>query len=126
MGTSFQASTLPPWKCLLDGNTLPPNNISLNVNLNNIEICSQSGIVPNATPSNLTVEVSGTVDNLFLFDGIQYEPDATAILDNATVVVDAFDDQIEYSGWSPLGDLGVETSVQGASLFFDFVGAFGS
>jgi hypothetical protein len=82
------------------------------------------GIVPKATPSNLTVQVSGTTNNPFLLDRIQYEPDDSVILDNATVVVDAFDDQVSYAGWSTLGGIGMETSMQGSSLTFDFVGAF--
>ena len=40
-------------------------------------------------------------------------------------MVDAFDDQIEYSsGWSSAGEIGMQTSVQGSFLNFDFVGAF--
>jgi hypothetical protein len=125
---SFLASTPPSVTCYLDGNTLISNNISL-VHLNNVDFCSLSGIVPKATPSNLTVVASGTTDNPFLFDRIQYEPDARAILDNATVVVDALDAQkpIEYSsGWSMVGEVVMETSVPGSSLSFDFVGAFRS
>ena len=75
-------------------------------------------------PSNLTVVASGTKDSPFLFDYIQYVPDASTILDNATEVVDAFDSQIKYnSGWNKLGTTGMQTSVQGASMTFDFVGA---
>jgi hypothetical protein len=123
---SFLAPTVPPsWTCYLDGNAFPSKNISLNVNLNNVEICSSSGLAPKDTPRYLTVVASGTVDSPFMFDHIQYEPDASAILDNATVVVDAFDGQIEYSsGWSSAGEIGMETSVQGSYLIFDFVGAF--
>ena len=122
---SFHAPKLPSWTCYLDGNAFPSNNISSNVNLNNVEICSSNGFAPKDTPRNLAVVASGTVDTPFLFDHIQYEPDASVILDNATVVVDAFDDQIEYSsGWSSAGEIGMETSVQGSFLNFDFVGAF--
>ena len=121
---SFLASELPSWTCLLDGNNTI-SNIPLTIDLNNAEICSFNDILPKATPSNLTVTASGTTQNPFLFDRIQYEPDDSVILDNATVVVDAFDDQINYTGWSRFGGtLGMETSVQGCSLIFDFVGAF--
>ena len=120
---------LPSFTCYLDGNLFPSNNISqvLNFKLNNVEICSLSGIVraANATSSNLTVVASGTTSSPFLFDHIQYEPDATVILDNATIVVDAFDGQIGYSsGWTTPGEYDCETSVQNSSLNFDFVGAF--
>ena len=122
---SFHASKLPSWTCYLDGTAFPSNNISLNVNLNNVEICSSSGFAPKDTPKHLAVVALGTVDSPFMFDHIQYEPDARAILDNATVVVDAFDDHIKYSsGWSSAGEIGMETSVQGSFLNFDFVGAF--
>ena len=74
-------------------------------------------------PSNLSVVASNTADGLFLFDSIFYEPDASTILDNATILVEAFDSQIQYdSGWKR-GNTGMETSVQGASMTFDFVGA---
>jgi len=123
---SFLASIPPSVTCYLNGNTLISNNISL-IHLNNADFCSLSGIVPKATPSNLTVVASGTTDNPFLFDRVQYELDARAILDNATVVVDALDAQkpIEYSsGWSMVDEVVMETSVPGSSLNFDFVGAF--
>ena len=122
------ASPLPSWTCYLDGNVVLSNNISAGLlNKNNVEICSLSGIVraPEATFSNLTVVASSTTGSQFLFDRIQYEPDATVILDNATVVVDAFDSHIDYSsGWTTPGQLGWETSVQNSTLNFDFVGAF--
>jgi hypothetical protein len=96
---SLLASTLPSWTCFIDGTALISSNISQVdpiYGLNNVEICSWHGIAPKTTPRNLTVVASGTTDNLFLFDHIQYAPDASTILDNATVVVDAFDDQIGY------------------------------
>jgi hypothetical protein len=120
---SFLTSTLPTWSCFIDGFALISNNIS-QVNLNNVEICSLQNIVTKTTPSNLTVVALGTTSSPFLLDHIQYAPDDNTILDNATVVVDAFDSQIQYdSGWNKLGTTGVETSVQGASMTFDFVGA---
>ena len=98
----FLSSTLPSWTCLIDGYTKP-------------------------TPSNLTVVASGTKDSPFLFDYIQYVPVASTILDNATVVVDAFDSQIQYdSGWNNLGTTGMQMSVQDASMTCDFVGALHS
>lgn len=118
------------WICYLDGNSIPSNNISGTSNLNNVEICSLSGIVRarGAKVTNLTV-VASSNGNSFLFDRIQYEPDATVtgILDNATIVVDAFDGDIRYSsGWTAVGDAGdgLGTSVQNSFLNFDFVGAF--
>ena len=65
---------------------------------------------------------SGTTDNPFLFDFISYVPDASTILDNATVWVDASDSQYD-SRWN-MSDHQADTSVQGASMTFGFVGAF--
>ena len=117
-------SPLPSWACYLDGNQFPSNDVSQSLGLNNVELCSLNIDPWKATPSNLTVAASGTTDSPFLFDRIEYVPDTSVILDNATVVVDAFYDQINYTGWSRFGQIGMETSVQGSSLFFDFVGAF--
>ena len=120
---SFLTSTPPSWTCFVDGFALISNNIS-ETNLNNVKICSLQNI--KTIPSTLTVVASGTTpNNPLVFDRIQYTPDPSVILDNSTtVVVDAFDDQIHYdSGWSKLGTIGMETSVQGASMTFDFVGA---
>ena len=109
--------------CYLNGNVFSSNNNSLS-HLNNVNFCALNSIVPSATPSNLTVKVSGTTGNPFLFDRIQYEWDASAILDDATVVVDAYDSKIGYSGWSTLDGVALGTSVQGFYLIFDFIGAF--
>ena len=127
IGSLAPNSFLPPWTCYLDGNLFPSNDTSNMLGLNNVEFCSLSGVVrpPSATSSNLTVVASGTTDNPFLFDHIQYEPDATVILDNVTILVDAFDGDIGYSGgWTTRNPFGFETSVQNSSLNFDFVGAF--
>jgi len=120
---SFLASTPPSVTCYLDGILFFSNNISLS-HLNNVNFCSLNGIFPSATPSKLTVKASGTTGNPFLFDRIQYEPGASVVLDNATVVVDASDGKIGYSGWSTLDGLDLGTSVQGSYLIFDFIGAF--
>jgi hypothetical protein len=129
---SIQASesSPPSWICYLDGNIVPSDGmVSINTTLNDVVFFSLYDIVPKATPSNLTVVASGTADYPFLFDLVQYEPDASVILDNATVVVNPTDGHIAYSsGWSITGWVnGVSvqgTSVQGSFLNFDFVGAF--
>lgn len=119
---SFLNSTLPSWTCSIDGNALISVNLSQTpLPINSVEICSLANIT--TMPSNLSVVASNTADGLFLFDSIFYEPDASTILDNATILVEAFDSQIQYdSGWKR-GNTGMETSVQGASMTFDFVGA---
>ena len=74
----------------------------------------------------MTVLASGSTDMPFLLDNIQYAPVASTILDIATVLVDAFDTQIKYlndSGEWITSGAQVETSVQGASMIFDFIGA---
>ena len=116
---SFLSSTLPSWTCFLDGNELISNTIS-QVDPNNVEICSSKNIVAKKTPSDLTV----VANSPFLLDRIQYAPDSKTTLDDATLVVDAFDSKIKYdSEWNTFGTTGMQTSVQGASMTFDFVGA---
>ena len=138
LGT-LQAFKEPSWTCWLDGNPFSPNTTT-NLTLNRVDVCEFDDILSSATSNhNLTVVASGTTDNPFLFDEITYVPDDSTILDNATVAVDAFDDQIQYdSEWTKLGIeigteigpevvfMGTQTSVQGASLTFDFVGALHS
>jgi hypothetical protein len=94
--------------------------------LNNVELCALKNIVPKATPRNLTVVASGTTHNPFLFNRVEYAPDASVILDNATIVVNPFDGDIVSStiGWTTLESGIVETSMPGAFLIFNFVGAF--
>ena len=122
---SFLDSNMPSWTCFVDGFSLISNNISqADLSNNNVEICSLQNIATKTTPSNLTVVAEGVFLASFVFDLIKYVPVSSAILDNAAVVVEAFDTQIQYSsGWNKVGTIGMETSVQGASLTFDFVGA---
>ena len=82
-------------------------------------------ILPSPTPShNLTVVASDTTNIPFLFDFIQYVPDASVMLDNATIVVNGSDPQIQHPGWRTVREIGVATLVPGTSLTFDFIGAF--
>ena len=126
---SFPPSGKPSWTCFLDGKPLISDENDDGRGQNNVVLCLSNNTLPSApsaTPSNLTVVASGTPDTPFLFDHIQYTPDASVILDNATVVVNATDPQIfENSGWKAFSlDLGLKTSVPGSSLVFDFIGAF--
>ena len=117
---SFNSTQLS-WTCFIDGvalQNIPPSSYFIDV-----EICA-SNVTMETTPNNLTVVVSGTIDNPFLFNFIEYISDTSTILDNSTVLVSASDRQIQYdSGWD-LSEGQAETSVQGASMTFDFVGAF--
>ena len=120
---SYQVSTSPSWTCFIDGNALISDQFPAGPG-GGERICWLQNIVNKTTPSNLTVVASGTNDSPFLFDRIEYIPDASVNLGNATVVVNAYDDQIHYdSGWKNLAGVGMETSVLGASMTFDFVGA---
>ena len=99
---------------------------------NNVYFCGQSQIETHRAPNQLTVIASGTFDNPFLFDYIRYTPVANTIFDNATVMVQPFDSQIQYNsgGWTINTSATpgfVETWVQNAlnpSMTFDFIGPF--
>jgi hypothetical protein len=117
-------STRPSWTCYVDGQAFLKSASNTNTASNNVEICTLSGIVVGTTPSNLTVVASGTTDNPFLLDYIQYTPLASDILQdtNATILVNVLDSQIQYdSNWNK-SEGQVETSVNGASMTFDFIG----
>jgi hypothetical protein len=119
--SNIGASTVPTWSCYINGFALIPSNIS-DVNRSNWDFCALQNI-STATPSNLTVIASGTSDSPFQFDRIEYIPDASVILDNATILVDANDTQIKYdSGWSDFRGIGMETSVNGSTMTLDFIG----
>jgi len=120
---SFLNSPPPSWTCFIDGNALVPGGFPSPSLLNGAQICSFYNIhnTPTTRPFNLTVVASGTSDNPFLFDRIEYTPDASVPLDNATVKVDSSYDQIHYSsGWSTNSPK--RTSEKGSSLTFDFIG----
>lgn len=92
------------------------------INRNNWKLCTLQNI-STTTPTNLTVTASGSTDSPFLLDRIEYIPAANVILDNATVLVPANDSQIQYdSGWSNFRDIGRQTSVNGSTMTFDFIG----
>ena len=118
-------STKTSWTCFIDGNEMQNFNLS-NANYS-LPICDTSNlnVTTKTTPRNLTVVASGTTDNPFLFDFILYIPDASTILDNATVTVFPDDSQIQYdSSWNTSDATDhVQTSAKGASMTFDFVGA---
>jgi hypothetical protein len=118
---SFQFSSVPSWKCFVNGNALTSNNVILYEN--NVELCALKNFAPKATPSNLTVVASGTTTSPFLFDRVEYVPDASVILDNSTIVVNPNDGSIEYYGWNLHESSIAETSMANSFLIFEFVGA---
>jgi hypothetical protein len=74
-------------------------------------------------PHVLTVNVTILKNQTFWFDNIQYLPSASVPLNQAAIVVDNLDSQLQYgTGWMPLEDIANSTSVAGSMLIFDFVG----
>jgi hypothetical protein len=119
---NIQASTAPSWSCFINGFAISSTTIP-GINRNNWELCALQNI-STTTPTNLTVTASGSTDTPFLLDRIEYTPIASVILDNATVLVPGNDTQVQYdSGWSNFRDLGRQTSVNGSTMTFDFIGA---
>ena len=117
----IHAST-PSWSCFINGFAIS-SSITPGINRNNWELCALQNISTTA-PTNLTVTASGSTDTPFLLDRIEYIPTASVILDNATVLVPGNDTQIQYdSGWSNFRDIGRQTSVNGSTMTFDFIGA---
>lgn len=119
---NIRASTPPSWSCFLNGFALS-SFATPGINRNNWELCSLKNI-STTKANNLTVTASGSTGTPFFLDRIEYIPAASVILDNATVLVQEDDTQIQYdSGWSNFRDIGRQTSVNGSTMTFDFIGA---
>ncbi|KIM39433.1 hypothetical protein M413DRAFT_29182 [Hebeloma cylindrosporum] len=121
---SFQNSAPPSYTCYIDGNAIySPGFIQGSKLFTDALLCLYF-YTKSINSINLTVTASGTTDNPFLFSRIDILPDASATLDNATVMVDTLDPQIHYStGWNHTPAGFATTSERGASLTFDFIGS---
>jgi hypothetical protein len=74
-------------------------------------------------PHILTVNATILKNQTFWFDNIQYLPSASVPLNQAAIVVDFLDSQLQYgSGWGPLGGIANDTTVTGSTFSFDFIG----
>ena len=74
-------------------------------------------------PHVLTVNVTVLKNQTFWFDNIQYLPSASVPLNQAAIIVDSLDSQLQYgSGWGALGSGANMTTVAGSIFTFDFIG----
>ena len=120
--SNIGASTVPSWNCSIDGVDLIPSDTPA-LERNNWELCSLQNI-DSSSPSLLTVLATSTIESRFQFDSIRYVPGPSVVLDDATVLVDANDTQINYGHrWRSFGDLGMETTANGSLMTIDFIGA---
>ena len=59
----------------------------------------------------------------FWFDNIQYLPSASVPLNEAAIIVDNLDSQLQYgTGWEALGEGANMTATAGSIFTFDFTG----
>ncbi|KAF8801613.1 hypothetical protein BYT27DRAFT_7197850 [Phlegmacium glaucopus] len=110
----------PTWQCFID-------NISIGASTpfqypeNNWEFCEQNTLLDG--PHILTVNATVLKSQTFWIDNIQYVPSASVSLDQAAIVVDSVDPQLQYGqGWQALGGNANMTTVAGSIFTFDFIG----
>ena len=110
----------PTWECFIDniGFSIYPNDGS---DSNNRVICEEDTLVDG--PHNLVVDATVLNNSqTFWIDNIQYVPSASVSLDQAAIVVDRLDPQLQFSqGWTE-GNLSQVTLVAGAMASYSFIG----
>jgi hypothetical protein len=91
----------PTWDCFVDNISIRPST-SFQFPENNWVFCSQDKLVDG--PHILTVNATVAKEQTFWFDDIQYTPSASVSLEDAAVMVDSLDSQLQYgTGWQALG-----------------------
>jgi len=110
----------PTWDCLVDNVSIGPTTPFPYVE-NNWVFCSKKDLTDGL--HTLTLNATITKGQTFWFDNIQYIPSSSVSLENAAVMIDSLDPQLQYgSGWQALGDT-ANMTVKANSLFtFSFVG----
>jgi hypothetical protein len=110
----------PTWQCFIDG-------ISIGASApfafpeNNWVFCNQDSLVDG--PHILTVNATVLKNQTFWFDNIQYAPSASVPLNEAVIMVDHLDSQLQYgTGWEALGTTANMTLVAGSTFNFNFIG----
>ena len=74
-------------------------------------------------PHILTVNATILKNQTFWFDNIQYLPSASVPLNQAAIIVDSLDSQLQYgAGWGALGGSANVTTQTGSIFTFDFIG----
>ncbi|KAH9484521.1 hypothetical protein JR316_0004003 [Psilocybe cubensis] len=110
----------PTWECFIDnisiGKTAPFQFAE-----NNWLFCDQDGLLDG--PHILTVNATVKKQQPFWFDNIQYIPSSSLSLDNAAVMVDSLDSELQYgSGWNALGTTANFTQSPNAIFTYSFIG----
>ncbi|KAF9527584.1 hypothetical protein CPB83DRAFT_815375 [Crepidotus variabilis] len=118
---NISGAASPEVECVIDtinAHTTPPSFDGKAEN--NWELCSQYHMEDRQ--HTLTIN-SGSLNQTFLFDWIQYAPSLNASMENQTVYIENFDPDIVYgSGWAGLGMWYSFTSNPNATLDFEFTG----
>jgi hypothetical protein len=110
----------PTWNCFVD-NIRIESATPLRYPENNWPFCFQDKLVDG--PHLLTVNATVIQSQTFWFDNIQYVPSASVSLEDAAVLVDSLDPQLQYGpGWQALGSTANMTSQTNSIFTFDFIG----
>ena len=110
----------PTWDCFVDNISIGPST-PFQYPENNWVFCSQDKLVDG--PHILTVNATVAKEQTFWFDDIQYAPSASVSLEDAAVVVDSLDPQLQYgAGWQALGGTANMTTQTNSIFTYDFTG----
>lgn len=111
----------PTWDCFVD-------NISIGSSTpfqypeNNWVFCSQDKLTDG--PHILTVNATVAKAQTFWLDDIQYVPSASVSLEDAAVMIDSHDSQLQFgAGWQALGGTANMTTQTGSIFTYNFTGA---
>lgn len=110
----------PTWQCFIDNISIGPT-APFAYPENNWLFCEQATLLDG--PHILTVNATVSQNQTFWFNDIQYVPSASVPLDQAAIVIDHLDPQLQYGqGWEALGDTANMTVVPGSKFTFTFIG----
>ncbi|KAF9479548.1 hypothetical protein BDN70DRAFT_806815 [Pholiota conissans] len=109
----------PTWECFVDSVSIGSMNPFQFVE-NNWNLCSADGLPDKSHVLTINANSHGRT---FWFDYLRYVPSANVPLENALVLVDHTDRDLQYdSNWGPLGTIANMTSVNGAQVSLSFTG----
>jgi hypothetical protein len=110
----------PTWECFIDKISIPSTS-PFQFPENNWAFCAQDQLVDG--PHVITVNATVLKAQTFWFDSLQYVPSASVNLDQAAILVDNLDPQLQYgTGWGALGGTANDTGTTNSIFTFDFTG----
>jgi hypothetical protein len=120
----------PNWECFIDGDSIGRTQFTDISAQNNWPFCEKAGLSDGQ--HQVTVNVTASGEQTFLFDYFRYAPSASVSDDNAFIMIQNEDPALVYDnswreGADDFGNLRISydmTTTRGAKVSFNFTGAF--